>query len=151
MASTSILPGCVASLLCALMAASGVAASEPEVAFGIGLDRPVYKAGPQGELIARIVFRNTHDEPLRLTFPTSQIFELQIHDASGYPVWRWSEGRAFLQMITRKEFTGEHHWVVTVPLAPEAKPFPPGQYVAEGYLTSTGGRIYSASIGFEIR
>jgi hypothetical protein len=137
--------------LLAAVAAGMAAASDPEIAFGISLDRPVYEAAPTAELTARIVFRNTHPDPVKLTFPTSQLFELQIHDASGHPVWRWSEGRVFVQMITRKEIAGEHQWVVRAPLAPKATPWPPGRYVAEGWLTTTGGRVYSASVGFEVR
>ncbi|MBM3744395.1 MAG: hypothetical protein FJW34_01185 [Acidobacteria bacterium] len=136
--------------------------SEREASFHLSLDRPVYYANfmppidPRRtvpEMTARLTLRNSHPEPILLTFSSGQSFDLALKTEDGKEVYRWSEGRAFIQVIRRESpALGEKNYVVVVPLADKAgKTLPEGRYIAEGWLTTMGARAYSASVGFEIR
>ena len=76
------------------------------------------------------------------------MYDLAIRDSTGRQVYLWSLGKVFIQIITQLELSpGEKTWVVEVPL----QTFAPGQYVLEGWLTPTVGKVYSATLPFEIR
>jgi hypothetical protein len=44
------------------------------------------------------VFNNSNTA-VRFAFPSSQRFDFSIYDSNGTPVWRWSDGRAFLSVV----------------------------------------------------
>lgn len=123
--------------------------SAPEVAFSLTLDRAVYR---EPALLARITLRHSQPEPIPLIFPSGQTFELVIRSERGDEVYRWSEGKAFTLAIRRQEFSaGEFNWPVTVELRDrEGKPFPPGRYFAEAWLTTMGPKAFAASAPLEI-
>jgi len=131
--------------------------SAPEVAFSLAIDRAVYVIDPQRAaptMTARLTLRAVHQaEPLRLTFPSGQRFDLGLKNERGDVVYRWSEGKFFTLAIGTETLShGEKNYVVAAPLAgKDSRPLPPGNYVAEGWLTTMGPRAYSASVGFEIR
>lgn len=68
---------------------------------------------------------------MTLTFPTSQRYDFQVMDGDGGVLWRWSDGRAFMQV------SGEEHlqpgesltWLATFDGALD-----PGDYAVEGGL-----------------
>jgi hypothetical protein len=123
--------------------------SAPEVAFSLTLDRAVYR---EPLMLARLTFRHSQPEPIALTFPSGQTFELVIRNERGNEVYRWSDGKAFTLAIRRLEFgAGESNWPVSVELRDrEGKPFPPGRYFAEAWLTTMGPKAFAASVPFEI-
>ena len=136
--------------------------AEREVSFQLSLDRAVYYADfmppvdprrsvPQ--MTARLTLRNTHPEPLPLTFPSGQSYDLVLKTEDGKEVYRWSEGKAFTQALRRETLAlGERNYVIVVPLADKAgKTLPEGRYLAEAWLTTMGPRLYSATLGFELR
>jgi hypothetical protein len=140
----------------------GVILAEPHLAFGVAVDRPVYvvnRMPPEipGEAVprmtVRITLRNTTEEPVRLRFPTSQRYDLEIRDSEGQPVWRWSDGKAFLMVYGEEEFgPGERNYVETVRLAgPEGQPLPEGRYLLQAWLATETPRGWSASVEFEVR
>src|SRR5262249_60110424 len=102
----------------------------------------------------RITLRNT-SVPVELTFPTSQIYDLNIANDNGAVVYQWSADKSFATVITKLTLgLGETNYViVTPPLMNANRPLPPGKYVAEAWLTTQqiGGRqMYSASVAFEV-
>ncbi len=136
--------------------------SQPELHFSVSLDKSVYTANlmppvdpatsiPQ--LTARLTLRNTTDKPVTLEFPSGQRYDLEIKNAAGKPVYRWSDGQAFIMMLGSETIgPGEKDYVVVVRLADsQGKPFAPGKYTAEGWMTTSGSQPYRASAGFEVR
>lgn len=127
--------------------------SQPEVTFSLSLDRAVYSPRLHVPVLtARLALRVTQAEPLELTFPSAQRFDLALKNERGETVYLWSEGRAFALLYGTERFgPGEKNWLVEVPLqTKEGNQFPPGKYTAEGWLTTEGSRRYAASVGFEI-
>jgi hypothetical protein len=133
--------------------------SAPEVTFSLTLDRAVYVSnlrtppGPVPAMTARMTLRVVQDQPVSLTFGTSQLYDLVIRNANGDAVYRWSDGKAFGQIVQTIPFgPGEKNFTVVANLGTSAStPFPPGKYTAEGYLTTSGTKSYTATVGFEIK
>lgn len=136
--------------------------SEQHVAFGLTLDKPVYtvnlmppvdlrRAIP--EMTARLTLRSAGHQPIELTYPSGQTFDLVLKNEKGEVVYRWSEGKAFtLALRTEKFGPGEKNLPVVVRLAgKDGQPLAAGKYVAEGWLATMGQRAWSASAGFEIQ
>jgi hypothetical protein len=100
-----------------------------------------------------MTLRVVQDQPLALTFNTEQLYDLVVRNANGDAVYRWSDGRAFTQLVQTIPFgPGEKNFVVVANLGSDpSTPFPPGKYTAEGYLTTAGAKNYSAIVAFEIK
>jgi hypothetical protein len=126
--------------------------SEPEVTFSLTLDRPQYGGEEIPAMTARLALRSTQSEPLELTFPSGQRFDLVVRNEAGVEVIRWSEGKAFTLAFGTERFgPGERNWVVRIPLSSGNARLPAGRYIAETWLTTEGPRrIYVASVGFEV-
>ncbi len=56
---------------------------------------------------------NAGEEPVRLTFPTAQRYDIVVTTAEGEEVWRWSEGRSFAQVVTRGRLAPGETWQMT--------------------------------------
>ncbi len=86
-------------------------------------------------IMLTLLVRNDTDEPLDVTFPTSQPFEIKLFDSSGKLVWQWSHGRAFLQVISRRTLKPGEKWLfkAEIPLA-SIKGLLPGYYRIVGEL-----------------
>lgn len=136
--------------------------AEREVSFRLSLDRAVYYADlmppvdPRRsvpEMTARLTLRNTHPEPIPLHFSNGQSYDLVLRTEEGREVYRWSEGKGFIEVMRQESLApGERNYVVLAPLGDrEGKPLPEGRYIAEAWLTTMGPRLYSATVGFEIR
>ncbi|MDR7000836.1 BsuPI-related putative proteinase inhibitor [Neobacillus niacini] len=65
--------------------------SKPEFTFNV-----IPSAGPEG-VEFELLLMNEGDIPLKLEFPTSQLFEITVTDTSGNELYRYSKGRYFLQ------------------------------------------------------
>ncbi len=140
----------------------GTTIAGPELSFSLAIDRPVYFADfmPPVDparsvpvLTARLTVRNSSALPLTLHFNTSQQYDLIIRDESGRQVFLWSEGRAFLQVLTQIELSpGEKTFLIEVRLADrDGRTFPAGRYTAEAVLTTREGILYFAKVPFELR
>ncbi len=156
--ATTIAGPRVWDLIYARLGTTEITASE--TSFQLALDEEVYTANLQPPvdpehaiptMLARLTLRHIRQDPLRLTFPTGQRFDLVIRNEKNEVVFRWSDGKAFIQAIGTETITGERNWVIDVPLAVGNAPLPQGRYVAEGWLTTDGPRAWSASVGFEVR
>jgi hypothetical protein len=122
--------------------------SEPEFSTGLALDHAVYSTSDSPTLSARLSIRNSTTDPVLLTFPTGQIYDLEIRDDQGNVVFRWSNGKAFPQIVTSVEIQYEKDYVIAASL----NGLTPGKYVAQGWFTVAGPpRAYSASTRFEIK
>ncbi len=126
----------------------------PGLSFSIQIDRPTYTPTLDDaipNLRARLTLTNRSSTPLSLTFPSTQLFDLEIRDTDGETLYFWSATRLFPQVITAVELSpGERVLEVEVPLAMGESPYRPGVYVVEGWLTVPRGRLYSASAPFEV-
>jgi len=133
--------------------------SEPHISFSLALDRSLYELRPDqgGEeanvMTARLTVRNDHPEPLRLQFPTGQIFDLTIRNSQGDVLYRWSAGQVFIQAEQAVDVIGEKNNVVRLRLSESnaGAPLPPGNYVAEGWLTTHSDQTFRAAVSFEVR
>jgi hypothetical protein len=128
--------------------------SAPELSVSLALDRFVYPS-TEGTpaLAARLTLRNTRLDPISLTFPSSQRFDLVIRDERGNEVYRWSDGKVFMEVVGTEEIgSGERNYAVTVPLAARGgAPLPAGRYTTEAWLTNVSPPRFEAKAGFEIR
>lgn len=96
--------------------------------FSVAVDQP---AG-QDYLRANLRIDLGFTPSIRLRFPSSQVFDVVLRDAAGEIVWRWSEGRFFVQEI--RETAIGNVWSETVQI-----PKPSGDltgYTVEGWLTT---------------
>lgn len=113
---------------------------------------PSPDAGPP-QLLARFTLRNTTSDPIRLEFPTSQRYDLEIRNEAGEVVYRWSDGKAFLDVVNSEDFgPGERNYTVLVPLSgKDGSPMQPGRYTVEAWLSTGRLRTFVASVAFEMR
>jgi len=120
--------------------------AESEVSFQMALD----SAAPTARLIARMTLRNSGPLPITLTFPSGQKFDFVLRNERGEVAYIWSADKFFTQAVETETVSGERNYVVSVPLG--SGNLTPGQYTAEGYLTTIGPRRqYFASVPLEIR
>jgi hypothetical protein len=149
-----------------LVAAHIGSADFAETAYGVevSLDRPVYYnnlmppvVNPWPTARATLVVRNTTAFPVEFTFPTSQRFDLIVRDAQGREVLRWSDGRAFLQVLGQEILQNEsRRYAADIVLqSREGKTLPAGSYSLTGYLTTqdagSGLPGMLGTVRFEIR
>lgn len=55
---------------------------------------------------------NAGDRPVELTFPTSQRYDFEVESGGGERIWRWSDGRAFLQVVTEAVLEPGETWTM---------------------------------------
>ncbi len=135
--------------------------SRAAVAFALSIDQPIYypnlmppldpeRAIPT--LRAELAISNTTNFPLVLRFPSGQQFDLVIRDEKGDVLYRWSDGKAFTEALVTVDLSpGARSFVVEVPLEGDAgRALPPGKYTVEGWLTTTEGGEYRATVSFEM-
>jgi hypothetical protein len=132
---------------------NGMLLAGPDLSFTLAIDRPVYNTDPAPVMQARLSIRNTSSLPVTLPFSSGQQYDLAIRDAAGRQVFLWSESKAFIQVLTQFDLNpGEKTFVIEVSLADRTgKALPQGRYTVEGWLTTIGGKQYSATLPFEIR
>ncbi|MCP5113852.1 MAG: hypothetical protein GY953_23720 [bacterium] len=125
--------------------------TEPSFSVGLSVNQVRFASGDEpGLLRARFNLRNVRLDPVTLTFPSSQRFDFIIRDSDGVEVYRWSDGRAFPQVITTETFAMEKNYAIETPLASGEIPFPPGTYTIEAQLTPLGPSTFSATAQFTI-
>ena len=135
--------------------------SAPELSFALTLDNSIYTVNMMPPvdpstvapaMTARLRLRNTA-QPMSISYPSGQTFDLDIKDEKGTVLYRWSDGKAFTMIFRTETFgPGEKDFPVQVRLVgPDKNPLPAGNYVAEGLLTTTGSRPFFASVPFAVR
>lgn len=108
-------------------------------------DREVYAPGDSVELTLSV--RNPGAEPVTLSFPDAQRYDFRILDAEGETLWRWSDDRAFAQVLGEERLaSGESlEWRERY----EGR-LPSGEYGAVGTVPATD-RPLEAETSFRIR
>lgn len=127
--------------------------SIPELSFSMSIDRAVYDVNGIPVLNARLTLRNTLAQPIELTFPSGQRFDLVIRNAAGVQVGTWSANKTFIAAVgTERIGPGERNWTGQFPLQDgQNKRLPAGKYTVEGFLTVQGDPSpYAARVAFEI-
>ncbi len=119
-------------------------ATAPETSFTLALDNSSYD--PDVTMRARLALRHTNADPLVLTFSTGQEFDVVLRNERGEPVYTWSIGKMFTQMVHQIQVNGEQNWEVLIPLAG----LPPGRYTAKAFLSNEWKRSYVSIVGFRI-
>lgn len=126
--------------------AGNSAAEAPQVGFTVALDAPSYKAAESIDILVRLTLRNTHAQPVTLTFPSSQRYDARIWNDRGQIVYAWSADKLFAQVISTEQVgPGERTFAFTANVPNLA----PGRYVAEAWL-ATANREYVGVVGFEV-
>ena len=118
--------------------AGSTAAEAPQVAFTVALDAPVYQAAESLNILVRLTLRNTHSQPVTLTFPSGQRYDVRIWNDKGQVVYTWSADKLFLQVFTTENVgPGEK----TFPFVATVPNLPAGRYVAEAWLVDRQSRV----------
>lgn len=86
-----------------------------------------------GEVRLVLHVTNATSEAMDFTFPTSQRYDFVVDDGEGREVWRWSAGRAFLQVITESRLEPGETWTMEASWTTGQES---GTYVATGRLTA---------------
>jgi hypothetical protein len=131
------------------------------LSFSLSIDKPVYVADRMppvdpNRLVpvmrANMKIRNTSDVPVVLQFNSGQKFDLVVRGESGAEVLRWSAGKVFtLAVESFRLAPGEQGFTAELPLAvSEGVPLDPGAYTVEAWLTTTEGKLFSATVAFQM-
>jgi hypothetical protein len=139
----------------------------PIASYGVqvSMDLPIYYNNLMPSFVnnpwptARVLLavRNNTEMPVSFTFPTSQRFDFIVRDALGNEVLRWSDARAFLQVIGHETLVnGSRHYPVEITLkSRKGEILPPGFYTLTGHLTlqdwEPGISNMSGTVTFEIQ
>ena len=122
------------------------AAESAQVGFTVALDAPSYKTGDVVDILVRLTLRNTHTEPITLTFMSGQRYDMRIWNDRGEVVYVWSADKLFPQAVTVEQVgSGERTFAFTANV-PNLRP---GRYVAEAWL-ATQSREYVGVVGFVV-
>jgi hypothetical protein len=118
----------------------------PQIGFTVALDAPLYKKPDAAAMLVRLTLLNTHAQPVTLTFPSGQNYDLRIWNDRGDIVYTWSADKLFPQVFRREQLAqGERTFAFSVPLTS----LPVGRYVVEAWL-ATQAREYVGIVGFEV-
>jgi hypothetical protein len=113
---------------------------------GLTTGKPAYRPGEPITISLRVTTRGSED--VRLQFGSSQRYDFVIRDAGGTPVWRWSEGQAFLQVLG-VERLGPGRPSITYQ-AEYGGHLAPGWYSVEGTVVAKN-RPLSATIAIQVQ
>jgi|GEM_PF-3807730 len=154
-AAACTLAACMAAVGCDPAKAPESAQAAAKMTVTLKLDRSAYEHTAQGPAVlkAQLLVHNPGPGAVRLTFPSSQRYELEVRNERGQPVARWSQDRAFAMVLGEEEIPpGDKTYGIELKLASEdGQPLPAGRYTARGWVTCTEPDAYSATASFEIR
>lgn len=87
----------------------------------------------QEPLRLQVLLRNPGTDTLHIEFPTAQRYDFRIRPADGETLWRWSDGRAFAQVLGRESIApGDSlQWEAT-----HGEGLAEGRYVVVGWITA---------------
>jgi hypothetical protein len=86
-----------------------------------------------GEVRLALHVTNATSAPLEFTFPTSQRYDFVVEGLGGERLWRWSDDRAFTQVVTRAVLEPGETWTMEAVWEHGGRA---GAHVAAGQLTS---------------
>ena len=117
-----------------------------QVAFTVALDAPVYTAAETLNILVRLTLRNTHTQPIALTFTSGQRYDLRIWNDKGQVVYTWSADKLFPQVLSTETVGPGERTFAFIANPPN---LPVGRYVVEAWLANTN-RDYVGMVGFEV-
>lgn len=129
----------IARLLCIPLMVTACAGSGERSGPGEGGEMPEDLAASLevevAESSVRLVLHvtNTGTRPMEFVFPTSQRFDFEVVTPDGEGVWRWSEGMAFLQVLSRATLQPAESWDMEAVWEPGDRS---GRFEAVGRLTA---------------
>ena len=91
----------------------GSAMAESMLGVSLTTDKAIYAAG-ESIVIELIVFNRT-SESLTFDFRDAQHYDFVIEDTEGNSVWRWAEGRMFVQVLGEETLGPGREEVVYTP------------------------------------
>ena len=109
-------------------------------------DKAIYTPGEPIMLTLRVI--NDARNPISLSFPTAQRFDLLLQNTQGREVWRWSGDRFFAQMLGKevlKPSGGELLYHATV-----KRRFCQGVYTVKAIIPALGSQM-SATINVTVQ
>ncbi|HZT44023.1 MAG TPA: BsuPI-related putative proteinase inhibitor [Chthonomonadaceae bacterium] len=71
------------------------------VALSVRTDKKIYRSGAPIQMT--ITVKNATKDPVRLTFPTGQRYDIDLRrgsDPKNPKIWQWSHGQMFTQMVS---------------------------------------------------
>lgn len=86
-------------------------------------------------LEATLRLRANSPLPVKLTFPSSQEYEVLLRDETEKVIWKWSDGQMFAQAFHEKQAAIE--WTIPVSIPRPAGDPQPGNYTLQAWLTTT--------------
>ena len=118
-----------------------------ELTFGVSLttDKAIYAVGES--IVMELIVFNRTAESLTFDFRDAQHYDFIIEDTEGNSVWRWAEGRRFVQVLGEETLGPGREEVVYT--GTYAGPLQPGDYEVIGALISAN-RPLSASLTITI-
>ncbi len=131
-----------------------VSAASDSIAFqgeGLGVTLSTAKAfyTPGEPIPLKITLFNRAEDERVLHFSTSQRYDFVVETAEGgREVWRWSQGRMFLQVLGEERLGPKKPSISYTAEIPDG--LKAGSYIITGVITSTGGSL-SASVPVEVR
>jgi hypothetical protein len=98
-------------------------------------------------VMAALRLQTSSSTPVKLQFSSGQEYDLVLRSADGRIVWKWSDGRAFVEALHDRTVNGEFSVTVPVPQPPAIPEAGPITYTLQAWLTTMGDPPqYSASI-----
>jgi hypothetical protein len=126
---------------------------EPAASFHVVLDRTVVDLGAGADQRLRVTLRLSlyHAVAQTLEFASAQRYDIQLRNAQGEIVYRWSDDAVYAQSVEERVVAGEASFVQEIPLHLRGgEPLPPGMYTVEAWL-NTPAREFAGAAGIEVR
>ncbi len=104
------------------------------------------KAGADS-MIVTLRLKTNSSADLVLPFPSAQEYEVQILDAKGEVLWKWSDGRFFDQAAHERQIGGE--WLVRleIPNPPRSSAGPSAEILTvQAWVTTSGTPRFAATV-----
>lgn len=122
----------------------GAAAGEDSMAERTAMSMEVKVSASSVRMVLHVT--NRGDDPIALTFPTSQRYDFLVQSRSGDEVWRWSDGMGFLQAISQDTLGPGESWDMEAVWDPGTRT---GQYIATG-IVMAGDHELQQTAAFEL-
>ena len=124
---------------------TGGAMAKLTIGVSLTTDKAFYAAGES--IVMELIVFNRTSESLTFDFRDAQHYDFIVEDAEGNSVWRWAEGRMFIQVLGEETLgPGREEVVYTETYA---GPLQPGGYKVIGALVSAN-RPLSTSLTITI-
>ena len=126
--------------------------STSESTFSVTTDKAVYLNTTREipTVFARMTLRS--DDDVVLDFASGQEIEYLLTDSKGRVVFKWSEGRSFIQALQSLRINKEHNWAALIPLkGADGQALPAGTYRLDGFVTTMGEPRYRGIVTIELK